>query len=384
MHDSVKEYYGSTLQTSSDLKTNACCTGSKPPKYIADALRQIHPTVLSKYYGCGLCLPDYDLTGLSVLDLGCGAGRDVYLASQLVGPTGRVVGVDMTPAQLDTAREYQDFHKQAFGYDNVQFLHGYLEQLDEIAELQADSFDVIISNCVLNLCTDKAKVLKSCYKLLKPNGGELYFSDIYSTRRVPKVLQEDKVLWGECLSGALYWNDFRALAHQAGFPDVRLVEDAPVTVANAAVAQSIAAAGQAHLQFVSATYRLYKHDQLEPACEDYGQAVVYRGTIPRAPSSWRLDANHVFETGRIVPACGNTLLMLQTSPLAKHFTVYGTFDTHFGIFEGCGTVCPYQSVQSVESNSKSGISTTTTTTANGSSKSSKEKCGSNGKKGNCC
>lgn len=104
---SVQDYYGKTLSTSDDLKTNACCAGVQPPNYIKDAINNIHPTVKAKYYGCGLCLPQYDLTGAKILDLGCGAGRDVYIASQLVGPTGKVVGVDMTPEQLQVARETQ-------------------------------------------------------------------------------------------------------------------------------------------------------------------------------------------------------------------------------------------------------------------------------------
>jgi arsenite methyltransferase len=336
VRDGVKEYYGSTLQSSADLKTNACCTGDKPPPYVQDCLKNIHPTILSKYYGCGLCLPDYDLTGLSVLDLGCGAGRDVYLASQLVGPDGKVVGVDMTEAQLDTAREYQDYHAEKFGFANVNFVQGYLEQLDDIEALQPSTFDVIISNCVLNLCTDKLAVLNSCYKLLKA-GGEMYFSDVYATRRVPEILRQDPILWGECLSGALYWNDFMSMAKRAGFTDVRLVEDAPITISNAKVAQAIADSGHGNIRFVSATYRLYKIDELEPDCEDYGQAVAYKGTIPRAKTSWRLDKKHVFETGKVVSVCGNTLLMLQTGPLKDHFAFHGTFDTHYGIFEGCGS-----------------------------------------------
>jgi len=150
------------------------------------------------------------LEGKTVLDLGCGSGRDVYIASQLVGPEGKVIGVDMTEEQLDTAREYQSYHAEKFGYDNVEFHLGLIEKLDEIDSLEDGSVDIIISNCVINLCPDKEAVLRSCHRLLK-EGGELYFSDVYSNRRVPQSLREDEVLWGECLSGALYWNDFHNL-----------------------------------------------------------------------------------------------------------------------------------------------------------------------------
>jgi len=98
----VSEYYGETLKASTDLKTNACCTGETMPPYVKESLRKIHPDVIARYYGCGLCFPDDDLTGLSMLDLGCGAGRDCYLLSQLVGESGSVVGVDMTEDQLET------------------------------------------------------------------------------------------------------------------------------------------------------------------------------------------------------------------------------------------------------------------------------------------
>lgn len=284
---SVQEYYGKTLQESDDLATNACCAAAPPPPHIKDCLDNIQPTVKAKYYGCGLCLPQYDMTGLRVLDLGCGAGRDVsllvqdfsgycdcyahhycrqvYIASQLVGPTGMVVGVDMTDEQLDTAREAQAYHKEKVGYDNVQFLQGYLEDLDQIKELKDQKFDVIISNCVINLCSDKKGVLQHCYNLLE-EGGEFYFSDVYANRRVPQSLQDDEVLWGECLSGALYWNDFENLSRDVGF-DPRLVEDAPITVDNPKVQQGIAEKGHDGLDFYSATYRLWKLPNLEPSCE---------------------------------------------------------------------------------------------------------------------
>jgi arsenite methyltransferase len=343
-HASVQTYYGSTLQTSDDLKTNACCTSAAPPTYMQECLKRVAPQVLAKYYGCGLTLPSYDITGCSVLDLGCGAGRDVYLASQLVGATGTVVGVDMTPEQLDVAKEYQEYHAENFGFANTEFHLGYLERLDEIPSLQKNSFDLIISNCVINLCADKAAVLRACYDLLKP-GGELYFSDVYSNRRVPASLAANEVLWGECLSGALYWNDFENLSKRCGFLDPRLVEDAPITVQNKQVSQVFAQAGASQLEFYSATYRLFKLDELEPACEDYGQAVIYKGTIPRAESSWTLDKHHTMETGKVFAVCGNTYRMLHDNARLKpHFEFIGTWDKHFGLFEGCGGGLPFDKV----------------------------------------
>lgn len=335
----MSEYYGKTLSKSEDLQTNACCTAGAPPLYIQDCINNIHPSVLAKYYGCGLCLPQYDLTGLRILDLGCGAGRDVYIASQLVGPTGRVVGVDMTKEQLDTARSTLDYHADKFGYANVEFVEGKLESLNEL-NLEENSFDVIISNCVINLCSDKEAVLQHCQKLLK-EGGELYFSDVYASRRVPTTLQEDPLLWGECLSGALYWNDFENLARHVGFRDPRLVEDSPVTIESEDVQRCIDESGAQGLEFYSATYRLFQMPTLEPHCEDYGQAVIYKGTLPRYPSGWVLDKHHYFETNRIKTVCGNTFSMLENSLLKEHFEFVGNWDTHYGIFDGCGTSMPY-------------------------------------------
>jgi len=227
--DAVKEYYSKHLKTSDDLQTNACCTAAAPPEHIKAALSQIHDEVIAKYYGCGLCLPE-DLDGLSILDLGCGAGRDVYIASQLVGKNGRVVGVDMTKEQLDVAISHQQYHAEKFGFSNVDFKLGFIERLDELG-LPDASFDVIVSNCVINLSPDKEAVLRQAHRLLKP-GGELYFSDVYADRRVPQHLRDNSVLWGECISGALYWNDFHNIAKKCGFLDPRLVNDSKITVNN--------------------------------------------------------------------------------------------------------------------------------------------------------
>jgi arsenite methyltransferase len=340
-HSSVSEYYGTTLQSSGDLKTNACVTGHVANPTVTAAIKQIHPAVLAKYYGCGFCTPDL-LDGMTVLDLGCGAGRDVYIASTLVGPNGRVIGVDMTEEQLATAREYQPYHAEKFGFDNVEFHHGLIEKLDEIDSLTDGSVDIIISNCVINLCPDKEAVLKNCHRLLK-EGGELYFSDVYSNRRVPQSLRDDEVLWGECLSGALYWNDFHNLGKACGFKDPRLVEDAPITVNNKEVQNMIESQGHKDLEFFSATYRLMKLDSLEPFCEDYGQAVIYKGTIPRAESGWSLDDHHYMETGKVFPVCGNTYNMLKQTRFEDHFDFIGDFSKHYGIFDGCGTSIPYTS-----------------------------------------
>lgn len=333
MRDIVQDYYGKQLTSSADLKTSACCDTSSVPDWLKPLLSNIHPEVLEKYYGCGLVAPAL-LDGCRILDLGCGTGRDVYALAQLAGPKGEVIGVDMTAEQLDVAERHRAYHADQFGYDNVRFLSGYIEQLNAL-ELEPASFDVIVSNCVINLSPDKPAVLAGVKRLLKP-GGEFYFSDVYADRRVPDSVRNDPVLYGECLGGALYWNDFLRLSRQAGFADPRLVDSRPLEVTDKALA-----AKTGEVRFFSATYRLFNIAELEDACEDFGQAVVYRGTVPNAPHRFDLDGHHLMATGKVFPVCGNTYRMLEQSRFAYHFDFIGDFSRHYGIFDGCGTSLPF-------------------------------------------
>ncbi len=331
----VQHYYGEVLQSSSDLQTDACCTADSVPDFIKPLLSQIHPEVLSKYYGCGLVLPDL-LSDMHILDLGSGSGRDCYVLSYLVGEQGRVVGVDMTDQQLEVAKRHIGFHTHKFGYysPNVEFYKGDIEKLEEL-DFADESFDLIVSNCVINLTQDKAAVLKQAYRLLKP-GGEMYFSDVYADRRVPEALTRDPVLRGECLSGAMYWNDFQNLAKKSGFLDPRIVESHALNIENPDLEEKLG-----NLEFYSATYRLFKIAELEPSCEDYGQAVRYLGTIPNCEHELVLDNHHVMQTGKLFPVCGNTWHMLKQTRYAEHFEFYGDWSTHYGIFEGCGLSLPF-------------------------------------------
>ena len=348
MFEDVKDYYGKVLQSSGDLKTDACCTDTNMPEHLKQAMSKIHAEVASRYYGCGLVRPQ-KLEGMRILDLGSGSGRDCYILSQLVGEEGFVLGVDMTDEQLDIANKYIDYHTEAFGYKqpNIAFKKGYIEKLDEL-ELEDNSFDIIVSNCVINLSPDKESVLKEAYRVLKP-GGELYFSDVYSDRRVPDDLVKDPILYGECLSGALYWNDFLNLSKKCGFLDPRLVEDRPLAIDNTEIEQLIG-----HIDFFSATYRLFKLNDLESHCEDYGQSVVYKGGIIHHEEVFILDKHHTIEKGRHFPVCGNTWKMLYDSRFKTHFEFYGDMNTHFGIFSGCGTALPFNGSDSIDTSSSEG------------------------------
>ena len=333
MQELVQAYYGQELQSSADLKTSACCDADAVPAWLKPLLARVHHEVSSRYYGCGLVCPPL-LEGCRILDLGSGSGRDVYLLAQLVGERGEVVGVDMTAEQLAVARAHQAFHAEQFGFANVRFLEGQIERLEEL-DLEPGSFDVIVSNCVLNLSTDKPAVLRGAQRLLKP-GGEFYFSDVYVDRRLPEAVQSHPVLYGECLGGALYWNDFLRMARAAGFADPRLVSDRPLEITEPELAALV---GEA--RFFSATYRLFNIPELEDACEDHGQAVIYQGSIPESPTRLEFDKHHSIEAGKVFPVCGNTFRMLQQTRFAPHFSFIGDFDRHYGLFEGCGSAIPF-------------------------------------------
>jgi len=245
MRESVKAYYGETLQSTADLKSDACCEIAAPSAAVQAAMANIHPEVSARYYGCGLVAPE-DMAGKRVLDLGCGTGRDVYLLAQLAGPQGEVVGVDMTDNQLAVARAHQAWHAERFGYANTRFLTGYIEDLGAL-DLQPESFDLVVSNCVVNLSEDKPAVFDGVRRLLKP-GGVMHFADVYARRPVPQALKTDPVLYGECLAGALAWEDFLTLAKAAGFSAPVLVDHRPLAITDPALMDLLDG-----LDFVSAT-----------------------------------------------------------------------------------------------------------------------------------
>ncbi|NOY06012.1 MAG: methyltransferase domain-containing protein, partial [Chlorobi bacterium] len=330
MHDSsstresVQQYYGKILRNASDLRTSTCCSTSDLAPRHREILSQLEDEIIEKFYGCGSPVPDA-IEGCTVLDLGCGTGRDAYLVSSLVGPNGRVIGVDMTEEQLEVARKYIDIQAERFGYTepNVEFRHGFIEDLED-AGIADNSIDVVISNCVVNLSPDKRAVFSEIFRVLKP-GGELYFSDIFAGRRVPEDLRKDPVLYGECLSGAMYVEDFRRLLRDCGCMDYRVVSSRSVSLDDEELERK---AGM--IDFYSLTIRAFKLDTLEDICEDYGQVAYYLGTIPDAPHAFALDDHHVFETGRPVLVCGNTAAMLSETRFAPHFRVTGDRSVHYG------------------------------------------------------
>jgi arsenite methyltransferase len=329
-HQKVSEYYGKILQTKKDLKTSACCSLEKLPAYVQEPLKLIEEEIQLKFYGCGSPIP-LVLEGMKVLDLGCGTGRDCFVLSYYVGEKGEVVGVDMTEEQLDIARKYSNVQMEKFGFKkpNVRFYQGYIEDLKGV-DLPDNYFDIVVSNCVVNLSPDKNKVLKEVYRVLK-TGGEFFFSDVYADRRLPKWAKEDPILLGECLGGAFYWKDFIRSAKATGFADARVFTQSKIDIMDQ---ETIGKIGFAN--FNSITYRLFKIPELEDACEDYGQTAIYKGTIKESPHHFVLDNHHIFEKGKPMLVCSNTAMMLKQTRLSPHFEVTGDLSTHFGLFAGCG------------------------------------------------
>jgi len=182
--------------------------------YLRDDLEHI-PEEAVMGLGCGNPIAIAELkSGEVVLDLGSGAGIDVFLASSKVGSTGRVIGVDMTKAMVDKARDIA----RSYGYHNVEFRRGEIEELP----IDDESVDVIISNCVINLSPDKSKVFQEAWRVLKP-GGRLIVSDIVSERALPDEIKKDPDAWVGCIAGALERQEYLERINKASFGDVQVV-----------------------------------------------------------------------------------------------------------------------------------------------------------------
>ena len=334
MIENVKDYYGKLLHGTADLQSKACfCSPSSMSKEVKEAFSLIADEVVMRYYGCGSPLPPL-LDGMTVLDLGCGSGLDVYVAAKLVGEHGQVIGVDMTQEQLDVAQKYEEEQCRRFGYakSNVRFIKGYIEDLRSAGIMDA-SVDVVISNCVINLSPYKDKVFEEIWRVLKP-GGELYFSDVFADRRIPSHLASDPVLHCECIGGAMYYEDYRRMMERSGFADFRYKSIRALDLNNESI---IAKVG--FINFTERTVRAFKLDDLEDICEDYGQVVIYNGSILGYPHFFDLDNHHRFFTGKPLLVCGNTASMLLKTRFAAAFKVIGDRSTHYGAFDGCDAYC---------------------------------------------
>jgi len=192
--------------------------------------------------GCGNPTATADLkVGEVVLDLGSGAGVDVFLAANKVGPTGKAIGVDMTKEMIDKAKIIATNH----GYQNVEFRLGEMENLP----VEDESVDAIISNCVVNLSPDKSKVFKEAYRALKP-GGRLTVSDIVSEGALPDEIRTDSNAWACCIGGALEQREYLGKIKKAGFEDIEIVSSREFYIENKA--------NQTKEKLLSITVKAYK------------------------------------------------------------------------------------------------------------------------------
>ncbi|KAL5015819.1 hypothetical protein ScPMuIL_005408 [Solemya velum] len=310
--ESVKDYYGKVLQSRDDLKTGACISPGKTlSKHIKDAMALVHVDVESRYYGCGLVIPEM-LEDTKILDLGSGSGRDCFILSKLVGEKGQVTGLDMTDEQLDVANKYIEYHTTTFGYKkpNVNFVKGFIEKITD-AGLSENFFDIVISNCVLNLSPDKRAVLRETFKVLKV-GGELYFSDVYCDRELDPEVRKHEVLWGECIAGALDWKTLFALSEEIGFSRPRLTNVTPVPIEKDEFKKVLGDA-----KFCSATYRLFKL----PTEKKKRTNVVYNGEITANPEALVFDHRHTFKTQDIKSVDGELATILSSSRFCDAFDI---------------------------------------------------------------
>ena len=308
-----------------------CC----PVDYDAQYLRVIPQEVIDRDYGCGDPSKYLNL-GETVLDLGSGGGKICFIASQVVGAEGRVIGVDVNDTMLDLARRSQAEVAEKIGYSNVEFKRGKIQDLAidrdkldqylvdhpvanevDLRQLEAflsdmraaepmiadDSVDVVVSNCVLNLVdsSDKEQLFRELYRVLKP-GGRAVISDIVSDELVPMSMQNDADLWSGCISGAFQEQAFLRAFEEAGFSgiEVAVYQEKPWQVVDG-------------IEFRSVTVIAYKNPL--GSCNDYNEAVIYRGPFTEVID----DDGHVYRRGQRTKVCRSTFQRLSRSPYQDAF-----------------------------------------------------------------
>ena len=214
----VKEKYGS-IAKQSQSGCGCGCSNSDDFKYFNDDYNGQKGYYAEADLGLGCGIPTLFAQikeGHTVLDLGSGAGNDVFIARSLVGETGRVIGVDMTEEMIEKARLNQD----KLGYQNVEFRFGELENLP----INTNEIDVIVSNCVLNLVPDKAKAFQEMYRVLKP-GGHFCVSDIVLNGELPEKLKAAAEMYAGCVSGAIKKDEYLQMLKAVGFIELKINSD---------------------------------------------------------------------------------------------------------------------------------------------------------------
>jgi ubiquinone/menaquinone biosynthesis C-methylase UbiE len=328
VESAVKERYSNAAQQRVEA---LCC----PVEYDRQYLKVIPDEVIARDYGCGD--PSKHLkAGETVLDLGSGAGKICFIAAQVVGPSGRVIGVDLNDDMLALARHHQKAVGDALGFHNIEFRKGRIQDLaldldrldaelkarpiqgadtylvaDTLAEelrvrhplVRDDSIDVVVSNCVLNLVESRSKqrLFHEVFRVLK-KGGRAVISDIVSDEAVPANLQSDPELWTGCVSGALTEEGFLRAFEDAGFYGVQILK------------RDVAPWRTVHgIEFRAATAEAFKGKQ--GPCFERKQAVIYKGPFKEVLD----DDNHRLERGRRYAVCDKTYQLLQKAPYREFF-----------------------------------------------------------------
>lgn len=314
-----------------DVQPALCC----PVDYDAELLQLLPDEIVQKDYGCG-DPSRYVRPGDTVLDLGSGSGKICYVAAQLVGDGGHVIGVDMNDDMLRLARKYQRDMALKLGGDRVRFLKGHIQDLaldvtameqylaahpvrnaNDLAALHAwqqqqrserpliadKSIDLVISNCVLNLVSDsdKQQLVAEIFRVLKP-GGRIAISDIVSDEAVPAALKADPELWSGCISGAFTETGFLQAFRAAGFVAIAYDkwDTQPWRIVDG-------------IEFRSVTLTATKGDGRP--CLDIGQAVIYLGPYASVTD----DEGHVFPRGERMAVCERTYEFLTAGPYRDDF-----------------------------------------------------------------
>ncbi len=324
----VRERYAAGAKAA---EAKLCC----PVDYNTEYLKIIPQEVIERDYGCG-DPSKYLLPGETVLDLGSGTGKICFIAAQVVGAKGKVIGVDMTDEMLDVARKNAPIVAERVGYANVEFRRGRIQDLaldldrldaelkqrpisdaasflaaDELAQelrvkhplVADDSVDVVVSNCVLNLVEAKAKrqLFEEIFRVLRI-GGRAVISDIVCDEEVPLHLQNDPELWSGCISGALSEEGFLEAFTDAGFYGVQILKR------DAEPWQTVEG-----IEFRSVTLEAFKGKQ--GPCFERNQAVVYRGPFKEVLD----DDDHRMERGRRYAVCDKTYNIYRKAPYAEFF-----------------------------------------------------------------
>ena len=212
----VRGFYGDRAEQTDETILN-------PVSFDKSVSELIPEFALARRYGCGSPVHDTDLSeGETIVDLGCGTGIELFLASRIIGPTGRAIGVDMTGPMLDLAVRANEKVTKRLGYDNICFLQGVLEDIP----LPDNLADVVISNCVVNLCRNKRKVFMEIFRILKP-GGRFVISDVVCDSEPPLQIRNDPKLSGECLGGALRQEYLFSMIKDAGFCNSSVLKKFP-------------------------------------------------------------------------------------------------------------------------------------------------------------